>query len=173
MIPYRTARCICTYKCNRKCPGCVNSIHPRNSIAIIGDAQWECYDEIILTGGEPLLFMTQLIDLIDRIKHNRVILYTNAPSYAQLFALSQMIAGVTITLHNNSDAERFNDNFYKFFGGNHGADGLLFFVRIYEAVSIRVTRYPNVQYKMCKWVEPEQCKLGPNETLYRLQNLWE
>jgi len=130
------------------------------------------FDEIIITGGEPLLFLDQLIDLTEKLSGARTILYTSVPSYSKLFAVFHLFAGVTITLHDNEDAIRFNRHFQKYFGNDNGFPLPQFFVRIYDSVTAHVELFPTAQYKSCKWVDPKDCKLQPNEELFRLRNLW-
>jgi hypothetical protein len=171
MIPYRTARVICTYICDRACPGCVNTIHPKKSVTPIGIIDMQHYDEIILTGGEPLLYVEELIELADLIHRTRLILYTSVPSYSALFAVAGFFAGITITLHDNGDADRFNRQFGSVYIGRL-SNPPLFFVRVYDAVTMQVKMNPAAQYKMCKWVAPEHCKMQPNEELFRLKEVW-
>lgn len=173
MRPYSTARVVCTYKCNRSCPGCINTLHTEMKVPPIGLADLGRYDEIILTGGEPLMFPTKLIELADHLKDSRLILYTNAPSYPQLFAASQFFKGITISLHDSEDAHRFNRHFKRFWGTPDVWDTVpLFFIRVYASVKTKVELFESAQYKMCEWKHPEDCVLHPNEDLYRLREPW-
>jgi organic radical activating enzyme len=173
MKPYSTAQIICTYKCEKQCRGCVNTLHTEMHVPPIGLADLGRFDEIILTGGEPLLYPGKLIDLTDHLSGARLVLYTSAPSYPQLFAVSRFFTGVTITLHDNEDAARFNRYFKKYFGEPDVWTTIpQFFVRIYDAVTVKVELYRTAQYKMCRWVAPEECKLPVNEELFRLRVPW-
>ena len=59
------ARVLVTKKCNRKCKGCCNE-----TLGIIDKISFEDlfkYDEICITGGEPMLLSDRLVEMI----HNR------------------------------------------------------------------------------------------------------
>lgn len=103
----RSARVITTFECNRNCPYCSN-----NYESLISQAREEDnldfvknYDEIILTGGEPMLYPGQLSNLILRIRgiksDVKIYLYT-AYYRKELENIIRYIDGLTYTLHKNT-----------------------------------------------------------------------
>lgn len=100
----RSARVIVTYNCNRNCPGCCNN--HGNKIEEIEDINdFLAYDEIIITGGEPLLLRTKILDFISNLKRigydKKIYLYTSFWEKNNLChqSIINMVNGITYTLH--------------------------------------------------------------------------
>lgn len=102
----KSARVITTFECNRNCPYCSN-----NYKSLISQGKEEDnldfvkdYDEIILTGGEPMLYPERLLDLIKNIKvvnpNVKIYLYT-AKWEPFIQTILHYIDGLTYTLHKN------------------------------------------------------------------------
>jgi hypothetical protein len=102
------ARIVITKECDRDCQGCCNKQRDLDSLPIIGDEQ---YDMIILTGGEPLKFIEELTLLILWFRsksQGQIIVYTAKLDNANgIYAVLNLIDGITITLHEPSDVEPF------------------------------------------------------------------
>ena len=103
-------RLLVTEECNRNCDGCCNKDYDLKNLPVVDS--FEGYDEIIITGGEPLLYKKTVSDVLSRIKIEnksaKIILYTartTKPTY--FIILLSFIDGVTITLHEQSDVEPF------------------------------------------------------------------
>lgn len=60
----KTARVIVTFGCNRKCPGCCNSQLPEYR-TIHSDEELMKYQEIVITGGEPMLIPGKVLEFIN------------------------------------------------------------------------------------------------------------
>lgn len=113
-------RLVVTLNCNRKCPGCCNNYWDFSKIPYTNS--FVGYDEILLTGGEPMLYVNRLIFLISSIRYinptAKIFMYTAKTTPAvELDAISSMLDGITITLHEQSDVipfERFNSMPYRF-----------------------------------------------------------
>lgn len=100
------ARLIVTYKCNRDCPGCCNKNWKYDPAQEIDNYD---YEEIIITGGEPLLFLEKVIELIKDIRTKssaKILLYT--AQSRQIMKILNLVDGVCLTLHEQADVHSFN-----------------------------------------------------------------
>lgn len=99
----RTARVIVTFDCNRKCLGCCNSNLPEYK-TIHSDEELMKYQEIVITGGEPMLIPGKVLEFINRLwdkgYRGKLYLYT---SFWNDKGISKEILkeldGFTFTLH--------------------------------------------------------------------------
>lgn len=98
----KTARVIVTLACNRKCPGCCNETIGK--VASIGDISvLSDYEEVVITGGEPMLNPDSLLRFIKALKkqnkRQRVYLYTACLSMDDYGKILNQLDGITVTLH--------------------------------------------------------------------------
>ena len=104
-------RLILTPDCDRNCEGCCNKQLDFNKIRKIDPLQlYAQYPQIILTGGEPLLFPELLLNQIQLIRQlNRfakIILYTAYYKDPFKFAyFFNLVDGITCTLHEKKDTD--------------------------------------------------------------------
>lgn len=154
----------------KDCEGCCNKNWDLDSLPIAGS--FKGYDEIMLTGGEPMLKPTLVFETIRRIRdenqHAKIYLYTSyLTSQLILFCARNYIQGVVITLHDQSEVEDF-----MFFDIGlsqityHSHQSLR--LNIFDNVSV-----PNVKLK-CNWKIKKNirwiknCPLPENEEFKRL-----
>uniref|UniRef100_A0A6H2A3H0 Putative iron-sulfur binding domain containing protein n=1 Tax=viral metagenome TaxID=1070528 RepID=A0A6H2A3H0_9ZZZZ len=103
-------RLIIFKECNKSCIGCCNKDWDLKNLPI--ETDFSQYDEILLTGGEPMLVPLSIIRTIKRIRHAnktaKIYLYT-AKTYPPLDLLSVLnfLDGITVTLHEQWDVEEF------------------------------------------------------------------
>ena len=99
----KTARVIVTYRCDRKCENCCNE-HIRN----VPEVQFEDlleYDEIVITGGEPMLIAPRVVEMVHRLQANgftgNIYLYTAMfkRNHWAHKTLVKEVTGITYTLH--------------------------------------------------------------------------
>jgi len=99
----KTLRLLVTEVCNRGCPGCVNNDWDLNALPVCTD--FTEFSMIILTGGEPLLDVPLVLDVVDRIRETNptamVIVYTAYAS--RVLHVLPYVNGVTLTMHNQAD----------------------------------------------------------------------
>jgi hypothetical protein len=100
-------RLMVTRHCNRNCPQCCNkSFNIDEDIPLVNGIAH--YEEILLTGGEPMLDLEYLVWLIETIRDinptARIIVYT---SYFEnptgLLMILNKVDGLTVTLHDLED----------------------------------------------------------------------
>ena len=92
--------------CNRTCPGCCNNDWDLDALPVATD--FRGYDMVILTGGEPMLAPSIVIQTASQIRlqtHAPIILYTAKP--AGLPEVMPYLDGVTVTLHDQRDVVPF------------------------------------------------------------------
>ena len=98
-----TARLIVTYRCNRSCPGCCNG-HGNEIRKIESIDELLGYEEIILTGGEPMLLRNVLQIFIDLLKirgyTGKIYLYTAYWQDSRInHELIKAVNGISFTIH--------------------------------------------------------------------------
>jgi organic radical activating enzyme len=102
-------RLLFTEKCNKKCEGCCNKDWNIEDLPICNS--YSDYEEILITGGEPMLFVDELLLLIKNIRekslYSKIYLYT--AYVAELEKVLPYIDGVTITLHEQNDYLEFKN----------------------------------------------------------------
>jgi organic radical activating enzyme len=111
----KKARLIVTYDCNKNCDGCCNKnwkYAPARKIQSLVELRE--FDEIMITGGEPMLYPEKLADLLTELglkTDAKLYLYTAYPYPESSFLiLLSLLDGVTITIHNEQDSKRFLDS---------------------------------------------------------------
>ena len=118
-------RLLFTEKCNRNCGGYCNKGYNLKKLPKVTHFN---YDEILITGGEPLLFLEQLkgyIKAIRVVSKAKIIIYTslvNRWTYANLgyfwktddsiLKIIKFVDGITLTLHTQQDSDNFADLLY-------------------------------------------------------------
>jgi pyruvate-formate lyase-activating enzyme len=98
----KTLRLILWRDCPRSCENCVNKTLPPQPEF---DGDFIGYDEIVLTGGEPLLSPMELFGWIHTIRRQTnapIYVYTAIASPAMLSELVRLVDGVTLTIHEKS-----------------------------------------------------------------------
>lgn len=94
-------------QCNRNCPLCSNKNFDLDELPTCED--YSEFDEIILTGGEPMLVPELVKRIILEIKGQssaKVFLYTAMPEGIDK-EIIDLIDGVTLTLHEANDYDHF------------------------------------------------------------------
>jgi len=99
-------------KCNRNCPGCCNKDWNLKDLPIV--ESYKKYDEILLTGGEPLLNPVLIGQTVQDIKNQnrnaKIFLYTaKVDELNDITYVMRWVDGVTITLHDQSDVKPFKE----------------------------------------------------------------
>ena len=104
-------RLLVTKECPKKCPGCCNKDWDIDNLPKVEHFN---YDEILITGGEPMLIHDYLVGYIMAIRtvsNAKIYVYT-ADYNIFLRSIIDHVDGVTLTLHNQRDSNRLG-NFYR------------------------------------------------------------
>lgn len=165
-------RLITTYDCPRNCEGCCNKQRQFSGGAVpFFDDDYKKYDQIILTGGEPMLYITSLILLINFIRLStkaKIILYTaKLDDPRQLIIMLHGVDGMTVTLHEKKDVNDFRK-----------MNNLLIRSKSRERKSLRLNVFSEVNIKHLntslwdvkdgiEWID--DCPLPNGEEIYKLQ----
>jgi len=171
----RTARVILTFECRRRCDYCCNKYK-----RIIGGAQPISrptdigeYDEVCLTGGEPMLIMPASVicwaKWLKRIGVSNVYVYMSA--YSNLAALTELlnyVDGIHYTLHEKSTLEdlwRFHE-FQLIVARRYTGKSFRLFIHpnFPSPVTIEPKAWTRVEEK--PWDGPNTCQLPANEDLF-------
>ena len=109
MTTVKKLRLLLWEECNRTCPYCVNQQWDLSALPKCRD--FNGFDEVMLTGGEPMLHPERVLDVIRYIRKTvlaKIYVYT-ANVYDPLMALQVLAAadGITVTLHEPCDVSPF------------------------------------------------------------------
>jgi hypothetical protein len=105
-------RLLITEECNRNCEGCCNQFWDFDSLPVFNINELTEYNELIITGGEPMLIhevCSSLAYLAHYINPDILVyLYTaKTKPLNQLTYIMPLIDGICITIHEQSDVEPF------------------------------------------------------------------
>lgn len=172
-------RLLVTTKCPNKCPMCCNNSWDFSKLPVIEHFN---YKEIMITGGEPLLFPEKLSNLAESIRTVQKLAYGNKGKLFLYTALADMLPnyiryfdGVVYTPHSANDVHSLlkANNFlldYK--------DELM------ESKSLRLNLFPDIKkhipdntnlslwkVKDMQWIK--DCPVPADEEFKRVAELWE
>ena len=185
MTPNRKLRLVVTGRCHNSCPMCCNNRFDLSKLPVV--QHWD-YDEIMITGGEPLLFSSRVLDLIIAIKNQatytgknpKIYLYTALPGKTCWMAFNLIhfnlilshIDGIVVTPHTTDDLQ----NFIRI------NNWLLRFNR-HSVKSLRLNLFPEVKrllpedtdlslwkIKDMQWIK--DCPVPEGEDLQRINHLF-
>lgn len=141
-------RLLFTEKCHKNCDYCCNKSYDLSKLQSVED--YSSYEEVLITGGEPLLFIQDLILLINKIRilsKAKIYIYTSFIDI-KLFYFWHLVDGFTITLHTQQDANDFKI--------------LLYYMSQFEHknMSIRLTIFEgiNINYSIPDWISVKHTK---------------
>jgi hypothetical protein len=148
------------------CKGCCNKDWDLGSLRVCTD--FKPYDEILLTGGEPLLVPKLVIDTVYKIRvanpSAKIYMYTARTIYlTRIIEMLNILDGITITLHEQSDVELFYDITLVTLGRKESLR-----VNIFKGIEIKIPAYSNWKVKKdIEWIK--DCPLPENEVFMKLK----
>ena len=111
-------RLLVTKNCNRNCPGCCNKEWDLDKLPE-AELVHTRYDEIIITGGEPLLNIEAVMLLCEKIRVLQpgvpIYVYTACIDIEKISKILGVCDGVTLTLHTPLDGVSFFNSKYNRF----------------------------------------------------------
>ena len=163
-------RLLVTEKCTRNCEGCCNKdLKPKGVLTSIQN--WEEYYQIMITGGEPLLYPNELLAFLTKLSRKYFqILYTaitlqDKRKMKEIFCL---LDGVTFTIHDKRGIRDFI-RLNKFLQRN--SFGLHQRLNIFCDVQLPPINLYGWDVKFIEWIK--NCPLPENEDFYKLDKLWQ
>lgn len=175
-------RLLVTSTCNRKCAGCCNKEWDLQSLPISNLSELSEFDELIITGGEPLLFPEETVGLAASVKklypHIKIYLYTaHVTAFWETFMRFkteknlEFFDGFHITIHEDAseieiDTLRQLQLFHYIFKEKSMR------LQIFPDVNHRITIYPRFWKRITfnPWIE--NCPLPQNEVFAQYSNLF-
>lgn len=175
-------RLLVTDKCHNKCPLCCNNSWDFSKLPVVD--RWD-YDEIMITGGEPLLKYIPILDLIDSIRgiheaqgHEcKIYIYTAFFDVKRLKQVSMYSDGIVLTPHKIKDIDgllAFNDILLKETEKKYS---------IFNYISFRLNLFPDIKkhipegtdlhlwtIKDMQWIK--DCPVPEGEDFRRIKNLY-
>ena len=106
----KTLRLLLVDYCDRECEGCCNKDWDLDNLPY--EYNFGQYQQVILTGGEPMLNPQLILEVVDQIKWQNemtaVILYTaKVDDWKGILAMMNVLDGLTVTLHEQKDVVPF------------------------------------------------------------------
>ena len=139
-------RLLVTAECHNNCPLCCNKQFDVLKISVVED--FSQYEEIIITGGEPMLFRHNVYLLLQELqvrtkKNCKFYLYTAKDKWLYSMLL-EFLDGVTYTPHTTSDIIDFI----------HTNENLLKYPRLNSKhISLRLNLFKEVKNKLPKDID--------------------
>jgi len=144
-------RLLFTNDCNRRCKGCCNKNWTGEPPVEMSIEEVRSFDEIYITGGEPMLYPEALLVLIKMLRtdSNKIFLYTAMPYPRNLFiSVMQELDGASITLHDDRDVQRFVlSNYHKTSFNNKSMR-----VNDFTKTDIPFSTHTNYDYREMTWI---------------------
>ena len=173
--PKTTARLILFFDCPRRCIGCCNEHEALRAQMQKVDSldALESYEEIIVTGGEPMYRAADTVEFIQRLRRRfpdkTVYLYTALFSH-RMRELAELIDGVHYTIHdgpNMLDAVNGFSLAQREFELNPAWAGKSIRLYIDNRVAVRIAVLPRVwsRVEIKPWLNEGNCPLPAHEDL--------
>lgn len=107
-------RLLLTTKCPNKCPMCCNNSWDFSELPVVD--RWN-YEQIMFTGGEPLLMLNKLCDLADSVRSitstmgidSKIYVYTAICDWNKLRTILKHVDGIVLTPHSKGSVEAFKE----------------------------------------------------------------
>jgi len=178
MSEAKKLRLLVTKQCPRDCAGCCNKQWDLDALPVqnIDNSLAQC-DEIIITGGEPLLFAHRVFQLILHIRNltkAKIFIYTSLADRWEAWKMALIYAdGITVSLHEQQDAIDFKFSEMMLYASRHGESykGKSLRLNVFEGIAFWTPQYEWKIKNDVKWLDP--CPLPAGEEFKRIERLME
>lgn len=180
-------RLLVTAQCPNKCPMCCNNSWDFSKLPVVD--RWD-YEQIMLTGGEPLMMVEQLIPLMISIRkitsamgtNPKIYVYTAVCNSSKLDRVLTYADGIVLTPHNKRDISGFIEFNIKLNACNRLRERKTFYFNEYEGKSLRLNLFPDIkellkdedlsgwQVKDIHWIK--DCPVPKGEDFRRINEPW-
>jgi hypothetical protein len=170
----KIARVITTFDCGRNCSYCCNKyqtlISQGREIDDIVDVMQ--YDQIILTGGEPMLYPERIIDICKRLRewdYKGPIWLYSAKYVPMMWEVMQHVDGLHFTMHTDSAADMDGFNLVQTLASTYRDKSFRLYISpsIVRAMTIYPFLWKRVEVK--PWIPEGKCPLPLGEELFILK----
>ena len=170
----KIARVITTLACGRSCEYCCNKYETltqlRKKIREISEV-WD-YDQILLTGGEPMLQPKRIIEICQKLRDSRYpgkIYMYSAKWTTELWDVLEYLDGIHFTLHTASQDDV--SDFMNFQNMIRCFPEKSFRCYISPSIAAPIRIYPNLwtRLEIKPWIPEGKCPLPSNEELFILE----
>jgi len=159
-------RLLVTRACDRNCPKCANKNHDLDALPVI--TGFGGFEEVILTGGEPMLKPELVLDTITAVR----VLNPDAKIYVYTARVGATDAaldvafesdGMTVTLHEQADVEPFLAFAVV---GKELLPKRNMRLHVFEGIKLPFSVLAGWKLKRCTWVD--DCPVPEDEVFGRL-----
>jgi organic radical activating enzyme len=165
-------RLLLTEDCDRNCEGCCNQDWDLTSLPVADTTEFALYSEILLTGGEPMLYPNTVIGVSDLIHFvapkTEVYVYTaKVDDIAASLLVLQAADGLTVTLHDDTDIQPFKAFDSSLYSVNLNAKSLR--LNVFKGVTLDISQFDFMLWEIkdnMEWIK--KCPLPKNEIFKRL-----
>ena len=172
-------RLLVTTQCPNKCPLCCNNSWDFSTLPIV--ERWN-YDQIMLTGGEPLLFTLNVCELIKSLRmiteaqglSPKIFIYTSVADRRRFFDILRVVDGVVLTPHSMHDVEEFLETNYLLTQIKELSKGKSLRLNLFDNVKNMIPSNTDLsiwQVKNMEWIK--DCPVPKGEDFRRIAKLWE
>lgn len=174
-------RLLLTTRCPNKCPMCCNNSWDFSRLPVV--ERWN-YEQIMFTGGEPLLMVDKLCDLADSVRaitsamgiEPKLYVYTALCDSMRLGRVINHVDGIVLTPHSKESAESFKQF------NNLVNTSIMLVNNPLNGKSLRLNLFPEIkeylkdedisrwQVKDIRWIK--DCPVPEGEDFRRVVILW-
>jgi hypothetical protein len=162
-------RLLITEKCNRRCKGCCNEDWDLSKVPLCG-LDFEQYDYIMITGGEPMLFPSKIFEVVRNIRISNpranIYMYTaKVDNLVHLMPILDILDGICLTLHEQTDVGNFYILDMILRREPYLLKRLSLRLNIFKGIDVKINRAWKVKDNM-EWIK--DCQLPEGEDFKRL-----